>query len=245
MVSRTRKHKVDANGRECSNCDTYKPWSEYYSSNTANGKDTVCKDCKKAKQRAYNAKPEVQAAEAERWPERWEAAHPGEEYQRTKIWLVDEDGRECAYDGDGNCGHQYQPWSEFHVKPRSTKGGHRDSRCRSCMNMRSLFARFNITYADVLKLRSAAVFGEGLCDIHGGPETMTYQRHGGTEVRGLSIDHAHDCDQGHVPEKGCRHCIRGLLCCDCNRVIICMAEQWPELAVRFKDYLERRPLLGV
>ena len=87
------------------------------------------------------------------------------------------------------------------------------------------------------------MFGKGLCDLHGGPETMRYTRYKDSAVRELSVDHDHDCDQGHLPAKCCPYCVRGLLCCECNRNIIRWAEQWPELAKRFQDYLSRRPLL--
>jgi hypothetical protein len=35
----------------------------------------------------------------------------------------------------------------------------------------------------------------------------------------LAIDHDHRCDQGHPPDKGCRKCIRALLCGRCNQQI--------------------------
>lgn len=112
------------------------------------------------------------------------------------------------------------------------------------MNRRTFYQRFAITETEFEYLKSIAIYGVGLCDLHGGPETMEYARWGGDGgVRELSIDHAHDCDQGHPPERACRYCIRGLVCCDCNRNIIRKAEQWPELAKRFADYLARRPLL--
>lgn len=234
-VSRTRKHKTDENGRECSQCDEYKFWSEFYAGAGENGKDTRCKNCMRAKVRKHNQEPAVQDRERLRWIERWRAAHPGEEYERRQFCHMDDYGRECSYSGQGNCGHLFKPWSEFRTR--------RDTRCKPCQAQRSFYRSFLITEADRAVLAKAAVFGVGLCDLHGGPETMTYQRHGGTAVRGLSVDHAHDCTQGHAPEKGCRYCIRGLLCCDCNRNIVRRAEQFPALAARFQDYLDRRPLV--
>lgn len=198
----------------------------------------------KAKVRKHNKLSHVQEMERQRWVARWQEAHPGEEYERRQFREQDEYGRECSYSGEGSCGHTFKPWSEFPVRARRTKGGDRETRCFACTNSRNLYSRFAITTAERDYLDEVAVFGKGLCDLHGGPETMEYLRHGGGNgVRGLSIDHAHDCDQGHAPEKGCRYCIRGLLCCECNRTVVRMAEQFPALAVRFKDYLERRPLL--
>jgi hypothetical protein len=240
-VSRTRKHKHDDDGRECSQCDTYQPWTEYYDGAGPRGKTTVCKTCRRAYQRGRNKLTTVQQRDQARWAARWEAAHPGQSYARRQFRQSDDYGRECTYAGEGNCGHLYKPWSEFNVSP----DGERETRCRSCQTARALFRRFAITGAERDYLTEVAVFGPGLCDLHGGPETMVYQRHGGVLVRGLSIDHAHDCDQGHPVANGCRYCIRGLTCCECNRNVIRMAEKFPALAVRFADYLSRRPLLNV
>lgn len=198
------------------------------------------------KTRSRNKLPAVQEAERQRWKDRWEAAHPGEEYERRQFRQMDEYGRECSYSGEGNCGHSFKPWSEF----RTNGNRRRETRCKACQASRTLFNRYAITYAERLYLDEVAVFGPGLCDLHGGPESMAYQRWSSVEAedlekRGLSIDHAHGCDQGHAPEKGCRYCIRGLVCCECNRNIIRMAEKHSELAKRFADYLARRPLLAV
>lgn len=56
----------------------------------------------------------------------------------------------------------------------------------------------------------------------------------------LVVDHDHACCG---PIRGCRSCLRGLLCGFCNRVLG-RIEQKPELAARFADYLGRRPLLS-
>jgi hypothetical protein len=110
---------------------------------------------------------------------------------------------------------------------------------KAIRNRRLFYGVSGVEYA---LLEQMAVFGPGLCDLHGGPETMTYRRHGGAVIRGLSIDHDHACGR-HVPARGCKYCVRGLVCCECNRTILRMADKWPELAKRFSDYLERRPLL--
>ena len=188
-MSRTRKHKVDVDGRECTSCEEYKLWDEYYAGAGAHGKDTRCKDCMRGKTRARNKLPEVRAADRARWSSR---------------------------------------------PPREPV----------LQQERRLRQLFGITPEERKLLDERAVFGAGLCDLHGGPETLIYARYGKNQVRGLSIDHAHDCGR-HLPEKGCRYCIRGLLCCECNRTIIRLAEKYPELAKRFADYLARRPLLAV
>ena len=35
----------------------------------------------------------------------------------------------------------------------------------------------------------------------------------------LAVDHDHGCDEGHPPERGCRECVRALLCGPCNQQI--------------------------
>ena len=35
----------------------------------------------------------------------------------------------------------------------------------------------------------------------------------------LDVDHDHKCTVGHEPNKGCRKCVRGLLCGKCNRYL--------------------------
>ena len=36
----------------------------------------------------------------------------------------------------------------------------------------------------------------------------------------LSVDHDHGKGCGHLPEVGCRYCVRALLCSTCNRVVV-------------------------
>lgn len=45
--------ETDPNGRECSNCQEYKPWSEYYK--VRNGFFSQCKPCYKAYQKDRRA----------------------------------------------------------------------------------------------------------------------------------------------------------------------------------------------
>lgn len=41
----------------------------------------------------------------------------------------------------------------------------------------------------------------------------------GTGRKRLAVDHDHACPVGHDPKKGCRLCVRGLLCATCNKFI--------------------------
>ena len=38
-------------------------------------------------------------------------------------------------------------------------------------------------------------------------------------LRRLAVDHDHKCTRGHPPERGCRYCIRALLCKRCNQLV--------------------------
>lgn len=37
------------------------------------------------------------------------------------------------------------------------------------------------------------------------------------KAKRLAVDHDHTCDRGHLPNVGCRYCIRALLCGHCNQ----------------------------
>lgn len=58
-------------------------------------------------------------------------------------------------------------------------------------------------------------------------------------TRRLSVDHDHQCDAGHPPERGCPQCIRGLLCAVCNRILIGRYDT--DALKRAVDYLENPP----
>jgi hypothetical protein len=92
-------------------------------------------------------------------------------------------------------------------------------------------ALFGVAVLDWLR-----VLQDGVCALHGGPETRK-----GAVL--LCVDHDHTC---HPPKKTgqthcCKKCIRGLLCHDCNWMVG-LAEKNGQ-AWRFADYLGRRPLL--
>lgn len=60
--------------------------------------------------------------------------------------------------------------------------------------------------------------------------------------RRLAVDH----DHAHCPGRyGCRECVRGLLCADCNRFIGRRLRDAPGLMQRGLDYLTNPPARGV
>lgn len=64
----------------------------------------------------------------------------------------------------------------------------------------------------------------------------------GDDPRGhaLAVDHDHACCG---PRRACRKCVRGLLCNNCNRYWLPIAEANPRLQNDVsRDYLRRRPL---
>lgn len=67
------------------------------------------------------------------------------------------------------------------------------------------------------------------------------------KMGGMSLDHAHNCSKikkhKHLCGKtlyGCRYCIRGLLCCTCNRYVVPFLER----ELPNYPYLKNRPFLG-
>lgn len=60
------------------------------------------------------------------------------------------------------------------------------------------------------------------------------------KVRRLAVDHDHGCDQGHPPDRGCRACVRGLLCGACNRRVGLLGDDAGQFR-RMATYIETRP----
>ena len=77
---------------------------------------------------------------------------------------------------------------------------------------------------------------DGLCALCGEPEQGVTLWGG---VVRMAVDHDHSC---HPTGSGCRACIRGLLCRDCNQGVG-KFESKPQLAKLFADYLSRRPFV--
>jgi len=186
--------------------------------------------------------------------------------------IINDEGRECAYTGPGNCGNQFKPWSEF----GPGNGPHeKERRCKPCMTAKTteylkhepteVQQRRNVAQAayqqtpigrDVnrrarLKYRygiTAEQYDfmlaqqEGLCYFCRLPETVIH--HGSKEIMNLGVDHDHQCDQGHDPKKACEYCVRGLACYNCN-IFIARVEKSTILRPRLADLLACRPLLEV
>lgn len=57
----------------------------------------------------------------------------------------------------------------------------------------------------------------------------------------LAVDHDHSCKLGHDPKKGCRYCVRGLLCRNCNRNILGRLHESVEALLRAVDYIQNPP----
>jgi hypothetical protein len=155
-------------------------------------------------------------------------------------WRIDDDGRECSL-----CGI-YKDWEEFAPSSPKQPGG-RQSACRLCRRGKyetnhpidhhrvRLLARFGLTLEDY-----AWLFDQqgGKCALCLRPESKQDYRSGRTWW--LSIDHDHSC----CPDKrGCKRCIRGLLCADCNMLLGLVERVGGPVLARFSDYLECRPFL--
>lgn len=185
--------------------------------------------------------------------------------------LVTEEGRECAYSGDGNCDHAFKLWHEF--GPGTGPHG-KERRCKACMVVKAVayvksqpdpakrrhkdrIALYQQTDAGKVAFRKSRMkyrYGitpgqydwllseqEGLCYFCGFEETVIH--HASGKVMRLAVEHDHMCKEGHDPKKGCLACIRGLACYNCN-IFIQRAERSLLLRPRIEDLLARRPLLN-
>lgn len=136
--------------------------------------------------------------------------------RHTRAQITDE-GRLCF-----QC-DTWKPWAEFASGGKGAKG--RSSSCIRCGSLRTILKTFAITREEYESLLSNQKNVCGLCE-----EPQVHKR--------MAVDHDHSCCG---PKRGCRKCIRGLLCDVCNR-LLGHVEQKPLLADRFSDYLGRRPL---
>jgi hypothetical protein len=134
---------------------------------------------------------------------------------------VSDEGRICL-----TCG-TWKPWAEFYDDRRAARG--KASNCIGCAYWGTVKAAFGLTRVEWEFLYNIQ---GGVCALCGEPEMIKHR---------MSVDHNHSCCG---KTKGCKRCIRGLLCGVCNRVLG-HVEAKPELVPRFADYLERRPLLLV
>lgn len=96
---------IDENGRECSKCEVYKPWSEFtIANNNTTGHCACCREC-------YRRFTEIRQRQRG--------------VKARRVYRIDESGRECS-----KC-KVYKPWSDFNLSADS-KHGH-CNRCRKCV----------------------------------------------------------------------------------------------------------------
>jgi hypothetical protein len=121
----------------------------------------------------------------------------------------------------------WKPWPQFAKDNRPNRT--RASNCKTCSKQRSLLSTFRINQADYTWLESKQ---GGRCALCKEPESKPGTR--------LAVDHDHAAPCGCGPRRGCKSCIRGLLCSVCNR-LLGLVERRPLLRVKFADYLQHRP----
>jgi hypothetical protein len=141
--------------------------------------------------------------------------------QRKALALETEEGRVCH-----TCG-EWKRWERFANDKRRASG--KSSNCYDCGRWRTLETIFGITKSDFLDLLHKQ---GGVCGLCGEDEQKNTR---------LSVDHDHSCCGRN---RGCKQCIRGLLCDICNR-LLGQVERKPRVAARFADYLEQRPFASV
>jgi len=148
-----------------------------------------------------------------------------------------------------------QPITEFYKDPL-TKRGH-SSHCATCHRARvkkwakdnpkrhnangqnwkknnprkiknsQLVYHFGITLEEFERLKTIQ---DNKCAICG------FEPH----LKALAVDHDHSHHEN--PKRGCRECVRGLLCNDCNRIVLWVLEANPKLQSDFIiAYLKQRP----
>lgn len=75
MDGRSSKKRIDTEGRECSKCGTYKPWSDYFKKVGApNGHATECKECR-------SIYTESRKAQRQDWLRDWRKRNPEKQRQ--------------------------------------------------------------------------------------------------------------------------------------------------------------------
>ena len=79
-----------------------------------------------------------------------------------------------------------------------------------------------------------------LLALQGGSCAICQIARGVTRALAVDHDHAQARLDGHDPEKGCRTCVRGLLCKSCNRTLGRFRDQ-PEAFERAAAYLRHPP----
>lgn len=144
-------------------------------------------------------------------------------------YVIDDNGRECT-----RC-KQYKIWDDFYEHQDK-----KNAQCKLCWRVtcwegriRRNFGLSPDEYQWLLNLQ------DSLCALCEQPEVKSSYNQSEGEVQRFAVDHWHQC-LNHVESKGCKSCIRGLLCSSCN-VLLGHVEGRKLLEDRFADYLSRRP----
>ena len=132
---------------------------------------------------------------------------------------VTDEGRLCI-----TCG-EWKPWDKFPPDRHRRRG--KSSNCLVCMYWRQVKSAYGITRAE----------WEWLFAKQDGKCALCHE----TDAATLHIDHDHAC---HPTGRGCKNCIRGLLCGNCNR-LLGFVEVRSALLPRFADYLCQRPFASL
>ncbi len=226
-VRRTIVERTETQQR-CTQCEKWKLYEEFaLDKSSPSGHNSKCKVCVRGRwQEWYEADPEMRRRLGREATQRFREKQPG--YKPAVVYRIDEHGRECS-----KC-REYKPWPEFHQSnPKSAV-------CKPCwrehVRKSRLVREFGITVEQYEWLEEQQ---GGVCFLCDEKETTNHHKSG--TLYYLSIDHDHGCGR-HPAKQACPHCIRALLCGLCNRTVG-GAEKRPAVAVRFADYLPRRPLL--
>jgi hypothetical protein len=228
------RFRIDDEGRECSKCGAYKPWSEYHAGNGARQRNSQCMACESAYHSSrYYADIEASRAYG-REVQRRHMDKVNPDRNRFVPCQIDEDGRECP-----RC-RKYKSWAEFHTWKKAD--GHETSVCKPCWREATRKHRYLRTYGiTVEQFEWLEGQQQGLCALCHSPEIRVHPRSG--ELFYLSIDHYHECGR-HAPERACEQCIRGLLCYGCNGGLGLLEGKPYLLSEEVAKYLRKRPLLA-
>lgn len=211
---------------QCNKCKVYKETTAFAPSRLKRG-IPWCRECTNA----LRSTPEQRARRTKQTQD-WRRANGA---VPRKQRLVDEYGQECA-----QC-DSYQTWGCFYDDKSNNKTGKRAT-CKKCVIEkqidRLLRKNFGIGVDDYQFMLSEQ---GGMCFLC--QELETKVSFNSTQSNRLAVDHWHECSEGHVPERGCKSCIRGLLCTNCN-LMMANVDKKPKLQLLFLTYVARRPLLN-
>lgn len=145
-------------------------------------------------------------------------------------WLITDDGRQCSYTGEGNCGNTFYSWDAYN-KGNNARGY--TGWCRSCSSVQrlvtpveerreqKLVTTLRMYSMTLTQYRGMLAVYDGNCWLCKNPETYIDPQTG--SIQRLKVDHNHSC----CPEQGrsCGNCIRGLLCRECNSRVMARVDK--------------------